>query len=585
MLKPIDDKSTGALKVQEAYQEFLDRLPVRKPRKLLFVSVPQVPADLFLPETADRDGYYTYPPTGFLYLAAAARLAIPDIELKVLDLNFEMLRRCRLGLLDQVDGFWKEILDQEISGSEHLRVCVGNNWFSVTPMFLEVTRYIKDNFKDVTLVTGGVETTQSYKRVVDGDYCHIAFRHDAEVPFRRFLESCQGIETSFVPHGIAFKLDNNFYETEPSHEPSKEFLDIRPYYHLIEVENYYRFGGLNPFARYLGKGKVYGTVLSNRGCRASCTFCGVLAFYPNGVRPRTARSVVDEIKFLVEEKGVRLIDWLDDDLVYSKKGSVELFKLMAEELPSDFEWTAVNGITGCAITEEIMYWMVKSGCKAFRVGVESGNEAMLLKIRKPATKDGLRQAGIMFNKYPEVFREMMDTFDFANELSWDWAHYSICQPAADTADIYGRPTEGLIPARQSEQTGAFGYEQKNGSTEPGPAPVLSGRDVFDLPRDQVPSGEQIKEIWFTFNIVTNFFSNRNFASGGDTDKIVRWFESISASYPRDASMYAMLAYGHGLLGNKQESLESHETFHRLHTEFDYWQRRVREFPELLEYAG
>jgi len=606
---PNDDTAKGN-DIQIAYQAFLESLPVKIPRKLLFVNVPQVPANLFLSETADRDGYYNYPPTGYLYLSAAARMAIPDVELKVLDLNFEMLRRCRLGTLDRIDGFWKEILDKEISDGIDLYVCVGNNWAIVTPMFLEVTKYIKDNFKNVTLVTGGVEVTQSYKRVVTGDYCHLAFRHDAEVPFRRFLESCQGIDATVVPDGISFKVGDDFFETKPSAEPSKEFLDIRPYSHLIDVENYHNYGGLNPFTRYVGKTKVYATALSTRGCRANCTFCGVLAFYPGVVRPRTARSVVDELKFLAEEKGVRLIDWLDDDLVYSKKGSVELFKLMAEELPSDFEWVAINGITGCAITEEIMYWMVQSGCKAFKVGIESGNDAMLRKIRKPADKDGLRKAGVMFSKYPEIyvsgnymlgfpnetFGEIMDTFDFANELSWDWSNFSICQPAVGTPifDAFQElgddrcledQFEGLIPARLTQQTGNFGYESTDDYATKITSPVLTGRDIFDLHRSQVPSNDQMKEIWFTFNLVTNFFNNRNFKPGGNLGKIVRWFETILESYPRDASMCAMLAHGHGLMGNKKESQKYSDRFHSLCAEFVYWEKRVQEFPELLDYAG
>lgn len=610
MLKPLDDNEATGTNVQTAYRAFLETLPVRIPGKLLFINVPQVPANLFLSETADRDGYYNYPPTGYLYLAAAARLAIPDVELKVLDLNFEMLRRSRLGILDRVEGFWKEILDEEITKSVDLYACVGNNWAIVTPMFLEITRYIKDNFKNVTLITGGVEVTQSYKRIVEEDYCHMAFRHDAEVAFRTFLESCHGANIQKVPDGIAFKLGEEFFETQPDAQPPKDFLDIRPYYHLIEVENYHKYGGLNPFTRYVAKDKVYATTLSNRGCRANCTFCGVLAFYPGVVRPRTARSVVDELKFLAEKKGVRLIDWLDDDLVYSKKGSVELFRLMAEELPSDFEWVAINGITGCAITEEIMYWMVQSGCKAFKVGIESGNEAMLRKIRKPADKDGLRKAGIMFNKYPEIyvsgnymlgfpnetFGEIMDTFDFANELSWDWANFSICQPAVGTPifDAFQElgddrcledNFDGLIPARLTQQAGNFGYEDNDRNVNLISDPVLSGRDVFDLHRHKVPSNDQMKEIWFTFNIITNFFNNRNFKPGGNLDKIVRWFETILESYPRDASMCAMLSHGYRLKGNESESQKYRNKFHSLCSEFEYWKKRVQQFPELLEYAG
>jgi hypothetical protein len=114
---------------------------------------------------------------------------------------------------------------------------------------------------------------------------------------------------------------------------------------------------------------------------------------------------------------------------------------------------------------------------------------------------------------------------------------------------------------------------------------VSGREVFNLPYDQVPSVEQMKEIWFTFNIVTNFFNNRNFKPGGNLDKIIRWFEAILDSYPRDASMCAMLSHGHTLAGNTEQSQMYRDKFHSLCAEFDYWKRRVLEFPELLDFAG
>ena len=596
---------------REAYVSLLDRLPARDPDKLLLINIPQVPADIFNPETARMNGYQNYPPVGFLYLAAAARLAKPDVELALLDLNYEMLRMCHLGTLDgNIHDFWKELISREIDGGKAIHVCVGNMFEATTPMFLELTAFIREAFPEVTVVAGGVQTTLNYKRVLEGKHCHIAFRHESEMEFKTFLESCIGAGQAEVPKGVAFNLDGAIYETEASPEPLAEFLDIRPYYHLLDIERYHEYGGMNPYSRYVGKEKLYGAVLSNRGCRARCTFCGVLSFNGPSVRRRSARSVVDEIKYLVEERGIQVLEWLDDDLLFGRSDSEELFKLMAEELPEDFEWIANNGVIAGAVSEEIMYWMVKSGCKAFKVGIESGNDAMLRQIKKPATKPGLRKAGAIFNKYPEVFvsgnyivgfpgetfGEMMDTFNFANELSWDWANYYICQPlpGTDVFDAFQSLGDDRCdeehygvynPGKSNVQKGNFGYYKGYHSDDEMARSILSGKEVFDLPLDLVPSQEQIREIWFTFNLVSNFLQNRNFEAGGNPEKIVRWYESIVASYPRDASMCALLAHGYMVLGNQERSEHYRERFHSLHGEYDYWQRRVQEFPELLDFAG
>ena len=596
---------------EEVYQSFLTRLPVRNPRKVLFINIPQVPADIFNPETAKLNGYQIYPPTGYLYLAAAARLANPDIELSVLDLNYEMLRMCHLGWLDDsIDDFWKELISSAINSCDQMHVCVGNMFEATTPMFLKITKFIKQSFKNVSLLTGGVQATVDYKEILQGDYSHIVFRYEAEMSFRSFLESCGAEKPCGVPSGIAFKLEDEIYESPSCLGAITEFLDIRPYYSLIDIENYYKYGGLNPYSRYVGKEKPFATVLVNRGCRAQCTFCAIRSFNGLGVRRRSARSVVDEIKFLVEEKGIRVIEWLDDDLLYGRKQSAELFRMMAEELPPDVEWIANNGVIAGAVTEEIMYWMVQSGCKAFKVGIESGNEAMLRKIKKPASKQVIRRVGEIFNKFPQVFvsgnfilgfpqetfGEMLDSYEFARELSWDWANYYICQPLPGT-DIFdafqslgdnrcGKDNYGVFnPGKSAPQKGNFGYYKGYHTDDEESRSILSGRDIFKLPKNLVPSAEQIKEIWFTFNLVTNFLNNRNWKPGGNIEKIVRWFESIVASYPKDASMCAMLAYGWRLLGNQERSKFYREKFYNLHSEYDYWKRRFEEFPELLDFAG
>ena len=592
----------------QAYAVFLDSLPVRRPKKILFINIPQIPADIFSPETARLNGYHIYPPIGYLYLAAAARQADPDIELAVLDLNYELLKGCHLGAYaENPREFWKPLIDKAID-TEGMQVCIGNMFEATVRMFLDIAEYVKKTHTNVTVLSGGVQTTIDYKEILERDYAHAVFRFEAEEQFAQFLRSCSERPPVTLPSSVAFKVDDQVLETEACEQGVSDFLDIREYYDLIDISNYYRYGGVNPYSRYVGKEKPFGTVLANRGCRAHCTFCGVESFNGSGVRRRSARSIVDEIKYLVNERGIKLIEWLDDDLLYGKPQSAELFKLMAEEVPG-LEWIANNGVIAGAVSEEVMHWMVESGCRAFKVGIESGNEAMLKKIKKPGTKPGLRKAGEIFKRYPQVFvssnfivgfpqetfGEMMDSYHFANELSWDWANYYICQPLPGTDVFTAFQSMGddrceedefrvYNPGKSSAQKGNFGYYKGYHSDDEKARRIKSGLDVFNIAPDHVPTPEQIKEIWFTFNLVTNFIHNRNFTPDSNPGKIVKWFESIAASYPRDAAMCAMLSHGHGLLGNTDRSLLFRNKFRALVAEHDYWKRRVEEFPELVAFA-
>ena len=136
----------------------------------------------------------------------------------------------------------------------------------------------------------------------------------------------------------------------------------------------------------------------------------------------------------------------------------------------------------------------------------------------------------------------------------------------------------LNPGRASKH-GEFGFEEFQEGRK-----VLAGRDIFRLPKDQVPSQQQIKEVWFTFNLIANFIDNYNFKPGGNPAKIVRWFESIYQSYPYDVSMCAALAKGYRLLGNDAQFKVYQDKFKSILKQSKYWQWRVEQFPELLEFA-
>ncbi|MDP6926293.1 MAG: hypothetical protein QGG84_04310, partial [Rhodospirillales bacterium] len=75
-------------------------------------------------------------------------------------------------------------------------------------------------------------------------------------------------------------------------------------------------------------------MLSNRGCRAQCTFCSVRNFNGPGVRQRDVASVIDELDVLVNDHGIGHIMWLDDDLFKDHGRAVDLFdKLSKRNLP------------------------------------------------------------------------------------------------------------------------------------------------------------------------------------------------------------------------------------------------------------
>ena len=586
---------------KEAFEAFLSRLPIRNPRELILINPQLVPEEYFDPVVARNQGYYAFPPVGLLYIAAVAKKMNPQIKIHLIDLNYEILRHAHDSNFSY--KIWDELLEKTIKQCEAPHVGITYMFGSTKPVFLKIAERIRQKFPQVPILAGGVQATYDCREILENNFADIVFRREGETQYEAFLKSCMNPGETEIPSGASFQVDGKVYELgDSAGEPVVDW-DIRPYYSLLPIEDYYKYGSLAAFSRFNGENKAFATVLSNRGCRARCTFCTVRNFNGFGVRGRSIQCVIYEIKFLIHGKGIRQIDWLDDDLLWDPERTVALFKGLAEQVP-ELEWICNNGLIAAAVTDEIMHWMVKSGLKAFKIGIESGNDEMLTKIKKPTTKPKLRAKRELFKQYPEVFvsanfivgfpketfSQMMDTFNFANELEWDWSSFYICQPLKGTEmfsafkELGDERTEiesydkTLNPGRAAAR-GEFGYQFKAGAEI-----IKTGKDVFNLLPDKIPSQDQIKEIWFTFNLVTNFINNINFTSRGSAEKIVKWLESIAYAYPYDASMVAGLARGYRMLGHKEKFELNQMKFQSILSESAYWRRRTEEFPELLEFA-
>ena len=562
-----------------------------------------IPEDNFDLTIAENKGYYAFPPIGLLSLAKVAREIDPNVRLRVLDLNYEMLKRSQSPGFNY--KFWQDYVYEQIKQAKSPHIGITCMFGTTKPVFIEVTQFIKKHFPQVPILSGGVQATYDYEEFLQQQLCDMVFRRESEIQFRSYMKSAVAGKAVSVPMGSAFQIDGKVHELGElqNSEDVPVDWDIRELYKLIPIQDYHNVGSLAAFSRYNGREKSFSTVLSNRGCRARCTFCTVRDFNGYGIRQRPVQSVIDEVKFLVKDLGIKQIDWLDDDLLWDPKRTVELFKGLTEQVPG-LEWVCNNGLIAVAITEEIMDWMAKSGMKAFKIGIESGNDEMLTAIKKPTTKPKLREKRVLFRKYPDIFvsanfiigfpnetyGQMQDTFDFACELEWDWSSMYICQPLKGTDMFSAFRSLGdercdvesydktLNPGRASKH-GEFGFKEfQEGKT------VLSGRDIFKLPKNQVPSQQQLKEVWFTFNLIANFIDNYNFKPGGNPSKIVRWFESIYQSYPYDASMCAALAKGYRLMGDNKNFKIYQEKFKAILKDSQYWQWRVQQFPELLEFA-
>jgi len=558
--------------------------------KLLLIQAPQFLFDSFNVTVAKNKGYYAYPPTGLQWIAKT--LSSRNLEIDILDLNYLLLKRVNNdNAFDYRD--WLVLLDEYLSKHTHSIVGVSSiniykNVFEDGYPLTSILKHLQDKDKYIT-IAGGPIATNEYENYLKKDLSHFVIEGEGENKINFLFDCLFGCEPTQSPvQGVYFKFNDKIVQTAGQQDKVNLKGNLISTYDLIPIEDYNNVGSLNPYSRMVGQEKHFATIQLNRGCRANCKFCGVSDFMGSGLRHYPAMDVFDEINYLVEKKNILHFDVLDDDFTGNKKEVINLLEeLVKLRQKYPITWSSNNGLIAASLTEELMTLMHDSGCVGFRIGIESGNEEMLKRLRKPASLPSLRQGGALLNKFPEIFTggnyiigvlgeetfgEMLDTFKFMCELNLDWASIAIFQFTSKATTIAenlksdGRTTTDFVPSKSNSR--------REISDAKG---VVSGPKVFELPVDKVPSYEQVKQIWFSFNLVANYINNKNLQPGGRPKKFTSWVEAVKIAYPHNPYMSLFAGLGRVLLGDNESAYKHLENAKIILKESKYWDHRFSQF--------
>ena len=558
--------------------------------RLLFIQIPQVILDSFNRDTALSGGYYIFPPTGIQYLYESVKHR--NLEVKVLDLNYEILKRVHTQP-DFNHNDWPIILEECLDEFKPSIVGVSCLFdVGIGPM-LKVLRMVRARGESI-VISGGVIATYEWKTLLADDLCHFVIKGEGENKLNYLLDKISGEDFGCrETPGIYYQLDGEYHETAGAPDIVDVKGNLVDSYKLVNIADYYKYGSLNPFSRREhGTRAPFAAIQLGRGCRAECSFCAVRDFMGKGVRFRLVEDILAEMDYLITKCGVRHFELLDDDPTFYRHE----FKAVLREIIDrkwNIRWSANNGMIAASIDEEMLGLIRDSGCIGFKIGIETGNPEMLRKVKKPATHPKFLKFSKMLDNYPEIFvggnfivglpgetfSQMLDSFKFALKVNLDWSAMTVCQiirgasAFADAGEYFETQmkTEGsgianFIPSRNST-AGQITHEKE----------VYTGLDIFKLDPEIVPDAEQVKEIWFTFNLVTNYIFNKNLLPGGHTDKFISWIERVLGSYPNNPYMNLFVGLAHRIEGSSEKAEYYLQRSIDSAAGSDYWKERFQVF--------
>jgi radical SAM superfamily enzyme YgiQ (UPF0313 family) len=573
-IKAISTKSTEIKEIENrlktSFKHITDSYDFTK--TALLVQIPQVDPEFVEHKIAIKRGYFAYLPQSLFYLAAQLREL--GVKSKILDLNYEVLNAAT----EEKDPnlSWKNSLRKSLNDESIGFACISFMFEPTRNQLEDIISFIKSNWPSVAILVGGVAASSDPELIFTRTDANIVFLNEGEGPLKAFYEA---INTN---HLSLYNVVLKDFEGNPVWADIKfggEInLDIRNEFSKIPFERYCKVGSLNNFSRLCGLDTPYATVISRRGCRARCTFCSVRNFNGMHVRTRPSVSVVDEMVFLNDKFGVKHFEWLDDDLIYDEEEAINLFNEISRRLPG-ITWAANNGVIARFITPNIMQAMEDSGCVGFGVGLESGNPETLKKIKKPITIKKFNEFCEIAKAYPRIFKivflilglpderfiQMLDSYAVARKSDLDWTSYFLYQPLKNTESyvsyaIMDDETDESIKLRGTTMN--FNPNRSSLKSSDIEDKIYNGYDIFDLDGDTIPSKEQLREIWFTFNYVTNFL--RHPALFSESDVCVRnaisWFRALSEAYAENPIIDCLIYYLEKKLNEKSSvELESIRT--------------------------
>ncbi len=278
------------------------------------------------------------------------------------------------------------------------------------------------------MVTGGVHAEAMPEQMLANSAIDFVVRGDGE---DAMLEIVQGVPPERIA-GLSYR--EGLVVRHNRTRPLEMDLDRYPFpaYDLVDFDNYFPAPG-----SYRRLPAI--NMLMTRGCPGKCTFCNS-AF--TTLRSRSPESVVEQIKVLRYKHGIRQILFYDDTFTVAKQVVLRFCQKMVED-KVDVTWTAY--VRGDCFSDEMARAMKAGGCHQVLMGIETGDETIMVNIGKTidkkryrtavdiAHRNGLEVRGsFIIGNVGETHETLERTLQFAMDLDLDLFQLNISTPYPGT---------------------------------------------------------------------------------------------------------------------------------------------------------
>ena len=570
-----------------------------KVKKILLIQPIQIEENKIDIKIALNKRYYMYPPYGLGILNAV--LKKNNYQSELLDLNFETfnyIHESRNLVKSDLTTQWKKVLIDVLKEYSPDLVGVSCTFTMNHKNMMDIFNEVKKFDKKIITVAGGVHVSNATEIVLkEGKNIDFANTYEAETSFVDFINFING-NKNIILSQISFIENDKLFQFLEKKLPEGDDLNIIPNFGNLKLEKLTDLGEIGTFRYWRPKSSKGSAVLSNKGCRARCSFCSVRNFNGKGVRAKSIDTVLEEITALYEKYNINHITWLDDDLFFDTQRTLDLFNGIVKK-NLKITWDASNGLIASAAVAhpELVAAAEESGCIGAYFGIESGNDQILKKIYKPSGVKHYKQLGPLMNLHPKIFTrgfliigfpdetlaQILDTINVSVEMGLDWYTVQLLTPLPST-EIYDQMViagkakkdelnlegEGftMFSVRESERQRKLEEENKRKNTD--------FINLLNQNKNYVPNQKELNDLWFLTDYEINY---RPILKQNNLQKLLKlecFLTDVSDRMTRDnpLSNY-FLAIVKKKLNKHNEFKERNDYVEKYLKESDYWSQRFK----------
>lgn len=360
------------------------------------------------------------PPLGLGYLAGALK----EHEVTYLD--------CVKEKMDFKD--WEHLIIQkkfDVIGIQYF-TCDHSSVIKMAKIIKEFNPYFK-------VIIGGPHVS-GCPECVKNKNIDYGFQGEAEIGFPQLLK--QGFKDPYSVPGLIFKANEKIVANPPKFEEDIDKFKVN--WDLIKPEEY----PVAPHGSFV-KNPPSCPVMCTRGCVFDCQYCNARKSSGSKLRKRSMENIYKEIWELYE-RGIREIHIEDDNFTLDKEFAMHFCRTMINVKKTgelkDISFACPNGVKLDTLDEELLKKMEEAGFYSFAIGIESGSNRILKKMRRTmdvetikrqinliADTTKIRMTGFCMMGYPtETIEEMEMTAKLTRELPIHRVQYSNFLPLPGT---------------------------------------------------------------------------------------------------------------------------------------------------------